>query len=65
MQKIKASIEDGKFVIYADPFTNSMLQLGNNASLLADAVKVVTGVPYTLEFRDRQKSVENDPLDEL
>ena len=65
VQKIKASIEDGKFVIYADPFTNSMLQLGNNASLLADAVKVVTGVPYTLEFRDRQKSVENDPLDEL
>ncbi len=65
VQKIKASIEDNKFVIYADPFTNSMLQLGNNASLLADAVKVVTGVPYTLEFKDRQKYTENDPLDEL
>jgi len=41
------------------------LQLGGNASLLAEAVSVVTGVRYTLEFRVRNKAQEFDPLDEL
>jgi len=65
VQKIKAVIEGDKFIIIADPFTNSMLQLGSNASLLAEAVNVVSGAQYTLEFRERNKAQEFDPLDEL
>ena len=65
VQKIRASIEDDKFVIIADAFTNNMLRLGGNESILAEAVKVVTGVPYTLEFRERDAATVDDPLDEL
>jgi len=65
VQKIKATIEGDKFIVTADLFTNNMLQLGGNASLLAEAVSVVTGVRYTLEFRVRNKAQEFDPLDEL
>lgn len=65
VQKIKACIEDGKFIIIADPFTNTMLQLGNNKQLLTEAVRVVTGTLYELEFRERGKGLNENPIDEL
>ena len=65
IQKIKVSLEDGKFVITADSFTNQMLQLGSNPQALNDAVKMVTGQAYEIVFRDRTKAMEEDPLNEL
>ena len=65
IQKIKASIEDGKFVITADAFTNQMLQLGSNPQALNEAVRMVTGQAYEILFRDRTNAQEEDPLNEL
>jgi len=65
IQKIKVSIEDGKFVITADGFTNQMLQLGSNPQALNEAVRMVTGRAYEIVFRDRTKAMEEDPLNEL
>ncbi len=65
IQKIKASLEDGKFVITADRFTNQMLQLGSNPQALGEAVRMVTGQAYEIIFRDRTKAMEEDPLNEL
>lgn len=65
IQKIKASLENGKFVIYADGFTNQMLQLGSNTQALSDAIRMVMGQAYEIEFRDRAKVQEDDPLNDL
>lgn len=65
VQKIKAVIENGVFVVISDGFTVRMLQLGNNAQHLADAVRIVTGKPYKIEFRERTKEMEDNPLNEL
>ncbi len=65
IQKIKASIEDGKFIITAEAFTNQMLQLGSNPQAISEAVRMVTGQAYEVVFRDRTKAMEDDPMNEL
>lgn len=66
LTKLQAFIENGRFVILADAFTNRMLQRGNNAQTLAEAIRAVTGRSYELIFRDRtQKGAENAPINEL
>ncbi|MCH5184088.1 MAG: DNA polymerase III subunit gamma/tau [Oscillospiraceae bacterium] len=66
LTKLQAFIENDRFVIVADAFTNRMLQRGTNAATLAEAVRAVTGRSYTPVFRDRvPKSNENAPINEL
>ncbi len=66
VQKIQAVLENGTFVITADSFTNRMLQNGTNEQTLRDAVRVVTGQPYELVFREQKKQNTAETLiDEL
>ena len=66
LAKLQAFIENDRFVILADTFTNRMLQRGTNAKTLADAVRAVTGRAYEPVFRDRApKGSENPPINEL
>ncbi len=65
VQKAKAVIEDGSFVFISDGFTLQMLQLDSNLQILTEAVRIVTGKPYTVLFRERTKAMEDDPMNEL
>ena len=65
VQKTKAVIENGVFVVISDGFTIRMLQLGNNLQHLQDAVRIVTGKSYEITFRERTKDAEDNPLNEL
>jgi hypothetical protein len=42
-----------------------MLQLGSNTQALSDAIRMVMGQAYEIEFRDRAKVQEDDPLNDL
>ena len=65
VQKTKAVIENGVFVVISDGFTIRMLQLGDNLQHLTDAVRIVTGKPYEITFRERTKEQEENPINEL
>ncbi len=65
VRRLTATVEGDKFVILADPFTNRMLQRGDNAQALADAVRAVTGKPCVLVFRDRAPGGGPKPIEEL
>ena len=65
VQKMKAVVEDGTLVFISDGFTIRMMQLGSNLQHLTDAVRIVTGKPYEIAFRERTKEMEDNPLNEL
>lgn len=66
LTKLQAFIEGDRFIILADSFTNRMLQRGNNAGTLMEAIRAVTGRSYELIFRERTAgSGGSAPIDEL